>query len=151
MNWATSPGAALLAERLPACCSPKTSNRSSLHGALFSLPCTRPACPVGSDQISLSHILCLSLSLLCFLANKCDVFPTASFWPVTFNPVWTGQALLMAQPSFLHWEPVQPGMQRLLLWAEVQGTWCGAPQRWWAGAKGLYKENLHFTLLLNFI
>lgn len=115
--------------------------------ARFSLPRTRPACPAGSDQISLSHILCLHSSLFMFPRKQMSCLSHGFFLAVDFNPVWTGQALLLAQPPFCAREPRLPVRQGLLPGAEVHGTLHGAPQRWWAGTKGRYKANLHFILL----
>lgn len=115
--------------------------RSSLHRACFSLPRTRPVGPAGSDQISLSHILCLHSSLFMFPRKQMSCLSHGFFLAVDFNPVWTGQALLLVQPPFCAREPMLPVRQGLLPWAEVHGTLHGAPQRWWAGSKGRYKVN----------
>lgn len=64
-------------ERLPSRASEPAQPTlgASVHVSLFSA--ARPACPAGFDQVlTKPHFSVSNCSCLCFLANKCHVFPT---------------------------------------------------------------------------
>lgn len=48
--------------------------------------------PAGFHQAFPSHMCCLRLSCLCFLANACHGFPTGHYTCLLgFNPLWLGK------------------------------------------------------------
>lgn len=64
-------------ERLPSRASGPTQPNLGASVYVFLFSASRPACPAGFDQVlTKPHFSVSNCPCLCFLANKCHVFPT---------------------------------------------------------------------------